>query len=133
MASATKTPRGSGPIATRLGQTGVAFAVSAQARGCVVSTILPFVVVSAVPIAAGVLWLVARSVMRNEQQASSQLVERRLEEWRAGGCVGPEPGKYRGPERSNWKGWTAGGGPGMGGGGCGGGGCGGGGCGGGGD
>ena len=21
------------------------------------------------------------------------------------GCVGPEPGKYRGPERSNWKGW----------------------------
>jgi hypothetical protein len=44
-------------------------------------------------------------VMRNELKASSQLIERRREEWRAGGCVGPEPGKYRGPERSNWKGW----------------------------
>jgi hypothetical protein len=87
-----------------------------------VSTILPFVFVCAIPIAAGVIWLVMRSVMRNELRASSQLIERRREEWRAGGCVGPEPGKYRGPERSNWKGWTAGGGPGMGGGGCGGGG-----------
>ena len=74
-------------------------------------------VVGAVAIAVGVLWLVARSVMRSEQRASSQLVERRREEWRAGGCVGPEPGKYRGPERSDWRGWYAGGGPGMGGGG----------------
>ena len=71
----------------------------------VVSTILPIVFVCALPIAAGVIWLVARSVMRNELKASSQLIERRREEWRAGGCVGPEPGKYRGPERSNWKGW----------------------------
>ena len=86
------------------------------------STILPFVFVCAIPIAAGVIWLVMRSVMRNELRASSQLIERRREEWRAGGAWGPEPGKYRGPERSNWKGWTAGGGPGMGGGGCGGGG-----------
>jgi hypothetical protein len=95
-----------------------------------VSTILPFVLVSAVPIAAGMLWLVARSVMRNEERASSELVERRREEWRAGGCVEPEPGKYRGPERSDWRGWT--GGYSGGGGGCGGGGCGGG-CGGGGE
>ena len=61
------------------------------------STILPFVFVSAVPIAARVIWLLARSVMRNEQRASSQLIERRREEWRAGGNVGPEPGKYRAP------------------------------------
>jgi hypothetical protein len=83
-----------------------------------VSTILPIVFVCALPIAAGVIWLVARSVMRNELKASSQLIERRREEWRAGGCVGPEPGKYRGPERSNWKGWFGGGsfGGGMGGG-----------------
>ena len=67
-----------------------------------------------IAIAAGVLWLVARSVMRNEDRASSQLVERLREEWRAGGCVGPEPGRYRGPERSDWRGWFAGGGgPGM--------------------
>lgn len=115
-----------GPIAIRRGQTGVAFATSAQARGlCVVTTILPFVIYSAIPIGAVVIWLVARSVMRSEIRASNQLVERRREEWRAGGCVGPEPGKYRGPERSDWRGWFAGGGPGMGGGG--GGGCGGGG------
>ena len=69
------------------------------------STILPFVFVSAIPIAFGVIFLVARSVMRNEIRASNQLVERRREEWRAGGCVGPEPGKYRGPERSDWRGW----------------------------
>jgi len=92
---------------------------------CVVTTILPFVIYSAIPIGAVVIWLVARSVMRSEIRASNQLVERRREEWRAGGCVGPEPGKYRGPERSDWRGWFAGGGPGMGGGG--GGGCGGGG------
>ena len=69
------------------------------------STVLPFVFVGAIPIAAGVIWLVARSVMRNEERASSQLIERRREEWRAGGCVGPEPGRYRGPERSDWRGW----------------------------
>ena len=91
------------------------------------STILPFVFVCAIPIAAGVIWLVVRSVMRNEERASSQLIERRREEWRAGGCVGPEPGRYRGPERSDWRGWGGGGGSGCGGGGCGGG------CGGGGD
>ena len=109
------------------------------------TNILPFVIYSAIPIAAVVIWLVARNVMRSEIQASNQLVERRRKEWRAGGRVGPKPGKYRGPERSDWRGWTAGGGPGMGGGGwggCGGGGsdggggcsggCGGGGCGGGG-
>ena len=118
--------RGGGPTAIRRGQSGVAFAASAQARGlCVVTTILPFVIYSAIPIGAVVIWLVARSVMRSEIRASNQLVERRREEWRAGGCVGPEPGKYRGPERSDWRGWFAGGGPGMGGGG--GGGCGGGG------
>ena len=81
------------------------------------STIPPFVFFSAIPIAAVVIWLVARSVMRSEIRASNQLVERRRKEWRAGGCVGPKPGKYRGPERSDWRGWTAGGGPGMGGGG----------------
>ena len=60
------------------------------------STILPFVFFSAILIALGVFWLVARSVMR-EIRASNQLVERRREEWRAGGCVGPEPGKYGAP------------------------------------
>ena len=53
------------------------------------STILPFVFVAAVPIGAGLIWLVGRSVMRNEERASNQLIERRREEWRAGGCVGP--------------------------------------------
>jgi hypothetical protein len=43
------------------------------------------------PIALGV-FLVARGAMR-EIRASNQSVERRREEWRAGGCVGPEPGK----------------------------------------
>ena len=84
------------------------------------TNILPFVIYSAIPIAAVVIWLVARNVMRSEIQASNQLVERRRKEWRAGGRVGPKPGKYRGPERSDWRGWTAGGGPGMGGGGWGG-------------
>ena len=72
------------------------------------SNILPFVFFSAIPIALGAIFLVARSVMRAEIRASNQLVERRREEWRAGGCVGPEPGKYRGPERSDWRGWFAG-------------------------
>ena len=69
------------------------------------STILQFVFVGAIPIAAGVIWLVVRSVVRNEERASSQLIEGRREEWRAGGCVGPEPGRYRGPKRSDWRGW----------------------------
>ena len=78
------------------------------------TTILPFVIYSSIPIGAVVIWLVARSVMRSEIRASNQLVERRRKEWRAGGRVGPKPGKYRGPERSDWRGWFAGGGPGMG-------------------
>ena len=60
------------------------------------TTILPFVIYSSIPIGAVVIWLVARSVMRSEIRASNQLVERRREEWRAGGCVGPEPVKYKG-------------------------------------
>ena len=56
------------------------------------TNILPFVIYSAIPIAAVVIWLVARNVMRSEIQASNQLVERRRKEWRAGGCVGPGPG-----------------------------------------
>ena len=57
------------------------------------TTILPFVLFSAIPIGAGVIWLVVRSVMRNEERASSQLIERRREEWRAAGSVGLEPGR----------------------------------------
>jgi hypothetical protein len=59
-----------------------------------VSTILPVVFVAAILIALGV-FVVARGVMR-EIRASNQSVERRREEWRAGGCMGPEPGKYKG-------------------------------------
>ena len=67
------------------------------------STIL-FVFVAAIPIALGV-FLVARSVMR-EIRASNQSFERRREEWRAGGCVGPEPGKYRGSRTGDYSsGW----------------------------
>jgi hypothetical protein len=84
-----------GPTAIWRGQTGVAFASSAQAKGvCVVSSILPVVFVAAIVIALGV-FLVARDVMR-EIRASNQSLERAREEWRAGGCVGPEPVKYRG-------------------------------------
>ena len=58
------------------------------------STILPVVFVAAIVIALGV-FLVARGAMR-EIRASNQSVERAREEWRAGGCVGPEPRKYKG-------------------------------------
>ena len=37
-------------------------------------------------------------------RASNQRIERRREAWRAGGCVGPEPGEYRAPEREDWEG-----------------------------
>ena len=40
---------------------------------------------SAIPIAAGVIWLVMRSMLRDEQ-ASRQLIERQREAWRAGGA-----------------------------------------------
>ena len=110
-----------GPIAIRRGQTGVAFATSQQARGCVVTIILMGVV--AVAFIAGMIWLVMRI-----DRASSQRIERRREAWRAGGCVGPGPGGCSG----GISGGCGGGGCSGGGGGCGGGGCGGGGCGGGG-
>ena len=58
------------------------------------STILPVVFVAAIVIALGV-FLVARHAMR-EIRASNQSVERAREEWRAGGCVGPEPVEYKG-------------------------------------
>ena len=106
----------------RRGQTGVAFATSQQARGCVVTIILMGVV--AVAIIAGMIWLMMRI-----DRASSQRIERRREAWRAGGCVGPGPGGRRAAAAAGCGGSGCGGG----GGGCGGGGCGGGGCGGGGD
>jgi hypothetical protein len=60
----------------------------------------------------GMIWLVMRI-----DRASSRRIERRREAWRAGGCVGPEPGKYpSAPEREDWEGRCVGG-PGMGGGG----------------
>jgi hypothetical protein len=49
-----------------------------------------------VGIATVVIWLIVRKELRDERER----FERRREEWRAGGCVGPEPGKYMGPERS---------------------------------
>jgi hypothetical protein len=101
-----------GPIAIRRGQTGVAFATSQQARGCVVTIILMGVV--AVAFIAGMIWLVMRI-----DRASSQRIERRREAWRAGGCVGPEPGKVSAPEREDWERGCVGG---ISGGGCGGGG-----------
>jgi hypothetical protein len=58
-----------------------------------VSTILPVVFVAAIVIALGV-FLVARHAMR-EIRASNQSLERAREEWRAGGCVGPEPREYK--------------------------------------
>jgi len=119
---------GGGPIAIRRGQSGVAFASSAQARGCVVTTILMLVGIAIVP---GVIWLVMRSVLRDER-ASRQRFERRREAWRAGGSVGPGPGGCSGGGGSDGGGGCGGGGS-DGGGGCGGGGCGGGGCGGGGN
>ena len=69
----------------RRGQSGVAFATSQQARGCVVTIILIGVV--AVAIIAGMIWLMMRI-----DRASSQRIERRREAWRAGGSVGPGPG-----------------------------------------
>ena len=64
------------------------------------TTILPFVFFSAIPIAVGVIWLVMRSMLRDEQ-ASRELIERQREAWRAGGCLGPKPGvRDRG-----WEGW----------------------------
>jgi hypothetical protein len=71
--------------AIRRGHTGVAFASSAQARGCVVVKILMIVVVIA--IVAGAYWLIRRSVLRDEP-ASRQRLERRREAWRAGGASG---------------------------------------------
>jgi hypothetical protein len=115
MARATDT-QGSGPIAIRRGQTGVAFATSQQARGCVVTIILMGVV--AVAFIAGMIWLVMRI-----DRASSQRIERRREAWRAGGCVGPGPGGCSG----GCGGGCSGSGCSGGGGGCVGGGCGGGG------
>jgi len=91
-----------GPIAIRRGQTGVAFATSQQARGCVVTIILMGVV--AVAFIAGMIWLVMRI-----DRASNQRIERRREAWRAGGCVGPEPGKVSAPEREWWEGECVGG------------------------
>jgi hypothetical protein len=44
--------------------------------------------VVAVAFIAGMIWLVMRI-----DRASSQRIERRREAWRAGGCVGPEPGR----------------------------------------
>jgi hypothetical protein len=77
--------------------------------------------VAAVALIAGMIWLVMRI-----NRASNQRIERRREAWRAGGCVGPEPGKVSAPEREWWEGECVGG---ISGGGissgCGGGGCGG--------
>ena len=56
-------------------------------------------------------------VMRIDR-AKSQRIERRREAWRAGGCVGPEPGKVSAPERSDWEGKCVGGLSGSCGGGC---------------
>ena len=67
--------------AIRRGHTGVAFASSAQARGCVVTTVLMFVV--GIAITAGVIWLMMRMERRHRQ-----LIERRREAWRAGGASG---------------------------------------------
>ncbi len=60
-------------------------------RGCVMTTILPFVFFAAILIGAGMIWLVMRSMQR-EANAARQLIERQREAWRAGGCVGPKPG-----------------------------------------
>ena len=70
--------------------------------------------VVAVAFIAGMIWL-SFFLMRIDR-ASNQRIERRREAWRAGGCVGPEPGKYpSAPEREDWEGRCVGG-PGMGGG-----------------
>jgi hypothetical protein len=51
-----------------------------------VTTVLIFVVGMA--FTAGVTW-----VMLRMQRSHRQMIERRREEWRAGGSVGPEPGR----------------------------------------
>ena len=56
--------------------------------------------VVAVAFIAGIIWLV---------MASNQRIERRREAWRAGGCVGLEPGKVSAPEREDWEGECVGG------------------------
>jgi hypothetical protein len=60
--------------------------------------------VVAVAFIAGMIWLVMRMY-----RASNQRIERRREAWRAGGCVGPEPGKVSAPEREDWEGGCVGG------------------------
>ena len=60
--------------------------------------------VVAVAIIAGMIWLMMRI-----DRASSQRIERRREAWRAGGCVGLEPGKVSAPEREDWEGECVGG------------------------
>ena len=60
--------------------------------------------VVAVAFIAGMIWLVMRIY-----RASNQRIERRREAWRAGGCVGPEPGKVSAPEREDWEGGCVGG------------------------
>jgi hypothetical protein len=67
-----------------------------------VSTILPIIGVCGIPIGLGVVLLVMRSVLRDERAS----MERRLEAWRAGGCVGPEPDV----RDRRWDGWGGGGG-----------------------
>ena len=71
------------------GQSGVAFTASAQARGCVVTTILILTVGTAV--IAGLFW----AMMRMERSHRRRM-ERHREVWRAAGSVGLEPGKWGG-------------------------------------
>ena len=64
--------------------------------------------VVAVAFIVGMIWL-SFFLMRIDR-ASNQRIERRREAWRAGGCVGPEPGKYpSAPEREDWEGGCVGG------------------------
>jgi hypothetical protein len=44
--------------------------------------------VVAMAIIAGMVW-----VMMRIERSHRQLIERQREAWRAGGCVGPEPGR----------------------------------------
>ena len=50
------------------------------------TAVLMFVV--AMAIIAGLVW-----VMMRMERSHRQLIERQREAWRAGGCVGPEPGR----------------------------------------
>jgi hypothetical protein len=73
--------------AIRRGHTGRSVRlISAQARGCVVTIVL--MVVVAMAIIAGLIW-----VMMRMERSHRQLIERQREAWRAGGSVGPEPGR----------------------------------------